>query len=143
VTIIRIVDENFTDPAVPRTPEGAANWDDVDRTGPGEDEVIDVKDDLAENTGVSPRVPGQDNLLMRLLSRLAPAPKARRWLFDILTLVIAVVVLFLTAWKEKYVDVNTFGSFSNYVDLALWGFGVGAARQAVVTMAKGWGIALP
>ena len=64
----------------------------------------------------------------------------RLLLFQIATFVIAFVVLYLTAWQNQYVGNETFGSFANYRDLLLWGFGVGLTREAVIALVTGWGI---
>jgi hypothetical protein len=62
--------------------------------------------------------------------------------FELLTIGIVIGLLLITAWQEQYVDNNTFGSFANYRDLVLSGIGAGLGREAVLTLARGWGVAL-
>jgi hypothetical protein len=54
--------------------------------------------------------------------------------------VVAFVVLYLTAWQDKYVNNEIFGSLANYFDLLMWGFGVGLGREAVIALVTGWGV---
>jgi hypothetical protein len=61
-------------------------------------------------------------------------------LFQIVTLLLSFIVLYLTAWQNQYVGNDTFGTLANYRDLLLWGFGVGLTREAVIALVAGWGV---
>lgn len=61
-------------------------------------------------------------------------------LFTVATWVVAIFILYLTAWQDQYVDNDVFGTWADYGNLILWGFGVSLGRQAVVTLVAGWGI---
>lgn len=97
---------------------------------------LSLKEDQPKDIGVP-------SLLQKILESLIRDASARIRFFQVATFLFAVLILVLTAWQDQYVGNKTFGSFGNYRDLFLWGFGTGLARQAVMTLVTNLGVPLP
>jgi hypothetical protein len=72
-------------------------------------------------------------------------PKAR-WrvtVFQIITVVVTVVLLFVSVFQELYINNPSFGSFTNYAQLFFSGFVADITRQSVINLGKKFNLPFP